>query len=68
MWSTLRTIFVLSKVLKWSSRKVDYVQAFPQAKLDDDEELFMHISRGFHVDGAKNRADYGLNLKKNYMD
>ena len=65
MCSTLRTLFVLSKVLGWSSRKVDYVQAFPQAKLDDDEEMFMHIPRGFHVDSTKHRSDYVLKLKKN---
>ena len=65
MWSTLRTLFVLSKVLGWSSRKVDYVQAFPQAKLDDDEEICMHIPRGFHVDSVKHRSEYVLKLKKN---
>ena len=64
MWSTLRTLFVLSKILGCSSRKVDYVQAFPQAKLADDEEIFMHIPRVFHVDGAKDRSDYVLKLKK----
>ena len=65
MWSTLRIIFILSNIFRWSSRKVDYVQAFSQTKLDDDEKFFMHIPRGFHVDGAKNRADYVLKLKKN---
>jgi len=57
MWSTLRTILVLGKVLGWSSRKVDYVQAFPQAKLAEDEEIFMHIPRGYHVDGAIDRSE-----------
>ena len=65
MWSTLRTIFVLSKVLGWSSRKVDCAQAFPQAKLDNDEEISMYIPRGFHVDVAKNRPNYVLKIKKN---
>ena len=64
MWSILRTLFVLSKVLCWSSRKVDYLQVFPQDKLADDEENFMHIPRGFHVDGAKDRSGYVLKLKK----
>ena len=41
------------------------MQAFPQAKLDDDEEIFMHIPRGFHVDDAKDRSEYVLKLKKN---
>ena len=65
MWSTLRAIFVLSNVFGWSSRKVDYVQAFQQAKLNDDEKILMHIPSVFHVNGAKNRVDYVLKLKKN---
>ena len=31
----------------------------------DDEKICMHIPRGFHVDGAKDRFDYILTLKKN---
>ena len=65
MWSTLRTLFILGKVLGWSSRKVDYVQAFPQAELDENEHIYMHLPRGLHVDDAKHRSDYVLKLKKN---
>ena len=65
MWTTLRTLFILGKTLKWSSRKVDYVQAFPQATLDENEHVYMHLPRGFHVDDAKHRSDYVLKLKKN---
>ena len=65
MWSKLRTLFVLGKVLGWSLREVDYVQAFLQANMDNDEEVFMHIPRCFHIDSAKYRSDYVLKLKKN---
>ena len=36
IWSTLHTLFILGKVLGWSSRKVDFDQAFPQAELNED--------------------------------
>ena len=65
MWYILRPLFVLSEVLDWSSRKVDYVKVFSQAKLADDEEIFMLTPRRFHVDGAKDSSDYVLKLKKN---
>ena len=41
------------------------MQAFPQAKLAEDEEIFMHIPRGYHGDGAIDRSEYVLKLKKN---
>ena len=58
MWSTLRAIFVINNVLGWSSRKVNYMQVFPQAKLDADEEISLHIQRGIYVDDTKKRTDY----------
>ena len=50
MWSTLRTLFILGKVLGWSSRKVDYVQAFPQAELDENEHIYIKFSLGESLD------------------
>ena len=49
MWSTLRTLFILGKVLRWSSRKVDYAQAFPQAEPDENEHIYTYLPREFHV-------------------
>lgn len=65
MWSTVRNLFVLSKILGWSLRKLDHVQAFLQAKWNDDEEIFIQTPRGFHVDSAKHRSEYILKIKKN---
>ena len=45
------------------SRKVDYVQVFPQATLDKDEHVYMHLPAGYDVDGDRNK--YVLKLKKN---
>ena len=37
-WSTIRMLFILGIIKGWKSRKVDYVQAFPQATLDKNEQ------------------------------
>ena len=41
MWSTLRMLFIIGIIRGWKSRKVDYVQAFPQAELDENEHVYM---------------------------
>ena len=64
-WSTIRTLFTLGKVLGWSSRKVDYVQAFPQAKLAEEDAVYMNIPAGYHVGDNTTGDKYVLKLKKN---
>ena len=51
VWSTLSTLFLLSKIEGWSICKVIFVQSFPQAGLNKQEEVFMYLPRGFHIDG-----------------
>ena len=63
MWSTLRLLFIVGIINGWKSRKVDYVQAFPQATLDKNEHVYMHLPAGYDVDG--DRSKYVLKLKKN---
>ena len=64
-WSTIRTLFTLGRVLGWSSRKVDYVQAFPQATLNEGDEVYMKIPPGYHAGDATDKTEYVLRLKKN---
>ena len=64
-WSTIRMLFIIGIIKGWKSRKVDYVQAFPQATLDKDEHVYMHIPAGYHVEGEKDHSKYVLKLKKN---
>ena len=47
-WSTVRLMLILSAVLGLASRQVDFVQAFPQAPLEDD--VYMRIPQGFAYD------------------
>ena len=44
-WSTIRFFVIISIYLKWITRSVDWVNAFPQAPLD--KPMFMCTPRGF---------------------
>ena len=46
-WSSVRLMLILSAVLGFASRQVDFVQAFPQAPLEDD--VHMRIPQGLCV-------------------
>ena len=63
MWSTLRLLFIIGIINGWKSRKVDYVQTFPQATLDDDGHVYMHLPAGFDVEGDRSKCV--LKLEKN---
>ena len=62
-WPTIRMILMLTIMLAWKSRQIDYVLAFPQADAETDN-LFMKVPRGFHVEG-ENTDDYAFQLLKN---
>ena len=66
MWSTLRIPFVLSKIKSWNTRKLDYVQLFPQASLDEIVEVFINLSRVVHIYGHLKISYYVLQQKKNF--
>jgi hypothetical protein len=50
-WSTVRLILVLTSILDYKSRQVDFVQAFSQADIDCD--VYMKIPAGFEVVGDR---------------
>ena len=50
-WSTVRLSLVLSTILNFRSRQVDFAQAFPQAPLT--EPVYMKIPQGWHVIDGK---------------
>jgi hypothetical protein len=61
-WFSIRLCLILSLLLKWKTRQIDFVLAFPQADVECD--LFMQLPRGvtfprFH------RSIHCLKLKKN---
>ena len=52
-WNSVRQMLILSSMLGLASRQVDFVQAFPQAPLEDD--VHMRIPPGFAHDPNTNQ-------------
>jgi len=50
-WSTVRLLLTLSSLHGWTSRQIDFAQAFTQPPIKDN--IYMKIPQGWHiVDGA----------------
>jgi hypothetical protein len=47
----VRILLILAVLLNLKTRQVDYVQAFPQADLPEDEAIYMEIPDGYTPDG-----------------
>jgi len=47
-WSTVRLMLTLSEVYGWHARQIDFVLAFPQAKVKTD--IYMNVPEKFRVD------------------
>lgn len=50
-WTTVRILMILSLVNNWHARQIDFVLAFPQAKVRTD--IYMHIPDRFEVKKGK---------------
>jgi len=61
-WYAIRLLLVLTIIHGWHTVQLDYVLAFTQAPVDRD--LYMHIPKGFQIDGAK-KGEYVLQVKRN---
>ena len=35
-WVVIRSIMIICTILKWNSKQIDFVQAFPQANIEHD--------------------------------
>ena len=46
----------------WTTKQIDYVQAFPQAPAEKD--LYLKVQAGFEVEVGK-KGDYALTFHKN---
>lgn len=57
-------MFILSILRNWQTRQVDYIQAFPQDKLE--ETIYMRIPTGFYYEDSDNTKNYVLLLKNNF--
>ena len=62
-WGPTRLVLLMAVMNKWTTKQIDFVAAYPQAKAERDD-LYMQIPRGFEVSG-KNPKDYELKLERN---
>ena len=60
-WESVRSLLTLAIMNKWTTRQIDFVLAFPQAKVECP--IYMEIPQGCNVDG--NRNTHVLELKQN---
>ena len=64
-WMPVRFILAVAKIHNLDTKVIDFVLAFPQAKLDDD--VFMEIPAGMVLSGPPgsfHRGTYALKLNK----
>jgi hypothetical protein len=60
-WFSIRLYLVISLLNNWHTRQIDFVLAFPQAKVECD--IYMEIPPGFNLKGRK--KEFCLKLEKN---
>ena len=61
-WQTVRFFLILSLLLGWSSRQLDFVMAYPQAPAE--MPLYLRLPQGYKRKGM-NRKTHVLKLKRN---
>ena len=47
-WTSIRFMMILSLIYKWETRQIDFVLAYPQAKVSHD--IFMNVPEKFRVE------------------
>jgi Reverse transcriptase (RNA-dependent DNA polymerase) len=61
-WPSIRLLLINVLTLRWHSRQIDYVQAYPQAQVD--RPMYMEIPQGFSPNGEQGE-DYVLEVLMN---
>jgi len=62
-WNTVRLVFTLATLKGLVSRQIDFVQAFPQAPLDD--EVYMQLPKGCITADEGDASTHVLRLRRN---
>ena len=61
-WQTVRLFLILSLILGWKSRQLDFVMAYPQAPAE--MPLYMRLPQGYKHEGIS-RKTHALKLVRN---
>jgi Reverse transcriptase (RNA-dependent DNA polymerase) len=63
-WVSIRLVLILSILLSWHTRQIDFMLAYPQAPIETP--LYMEVPKGVTLNGLPRESqDYVLQLKKN---
>jgi hypothetical protein len=63
-WSTVRLVLILSLILQWHARSIDFIMAYPQADVKTD--IYMQLPKGTSLaDDKFNDKNQLLKLRKN---
>jgi hypothetical protein len=63
-WISICLVLILSILLSWHTRQIDFILAYPQAPIETP--LFMEIPKGVNLPGlTMDTRDYVLELKMN---
>jgi hypothetical protein len=63
-WISIRLILILPILLRWHTRQIDFILAYPQAPLETP--LYMEVPKGVNLQNLpKQPKEYVLELKKN---
>ena len=61
-WTYIRLLLTMIVLHNWTTKQIDYVQAFPQAPAEKD--FYLKVPEGFEVEGVK-KWEYALKFHKN---
>ena len=61
-WISIRLLLTMIVLHNWTTKQIDYVQAFPQAPAE--KGLYLKVPAGFEVEWGK-KEDYVLKMHKN---
>ena len=61
-WQTVRLFLILSLILGWQSRQLDFVMAYPQVPAE--MPLYMHLPQDYRRDGVS-RKMHAFKLVRN---
>ena len=64
-WTSICLLLTIIVLHNWTTKQIDYAQAFPQAPAKKD--LYLKVPAGFEVEGGK-KGDYVLKLHKDVYD
>ena len=62
-WATIRLFLILSIIFSWHSRQIDFVRAYPQAKIP--RPTYMKLPRGINFPKGVNRKTHCLHVLQN---